>query len=357
MKSWTLHALALSLLLSVACKTGGGSPAGKAGTVGVAIDPATRVAEMDGQPIAWSDVQGDKDVGPKVKQAEAKALTDLYEQRRGAVDELINRRLLENEAKAKGKTLEQWFQTDYVASVPEPSDADAKAFYEEHKAQIPPGQSFDELKPRIKQAVKQQKLRDNMGKMLEDLKSKHNVQVALQPPELPRVEVEAKGPSRGPNDAKVTIVEFSDFQCPYCGKEYPVIEKVMKDYDGKVRLVFRHYPLDFHEHAEKAAEAAACAQDQGKFWELHDKMFTNQAKLAVDDLKSYAKAMGLDAGKFDKCLDSGEKKSLVEDDQKAGSAAGVNGTPAFFINGVFINGAQPYEQIKQTIDRELGKKG
>jgi len=119
--------------------------------------------------------------------------------------------------------------------------------------------------------------------------------------------------------------------------------------------VFRHYPLDFHPFAQKAAEAGACAQDQGKFWELHDKMFTNQNKLAVDDLKAYAKSVGLDAPKFDKCLDSGEKKAVVEEDMKAGNAAGVNGTPAFFINGVFVNGAQPYEQMKQTVDRELKK--
>ncbi len=353
MKRRTLHALAISAAVFVACKTGGGSSAGK----GVSIDPSTKVAEVDGKPITYGDVQNDKDVGPKVKQAEVKALTELYDQRKGAIDEMISRRLLEEQAKAQGKTLDQWFQTDYMNSVPEPSDDEAKAFYEEHKAQIPAGQSFEDLKGRIKQAVKQQKLRDNMGKMLEDLKKKHNVQIALQPPELPRVQVEAKGPSRGPSNAPVTIVEFSDFQCPYCGREYPVIERLMKEYDGKVRLVFRHYPLEFHENAEKAAEAGACAQDQGKFWELHDKMFTNQAKLAVDDLKGYAKAIGLDSAKFDKCLDSGEKKAVVEEDQKAGTAAGVNGTPAFFINGVFVNGAQPYEEIKQTVDRELNKKG
>src|ERR671935_178826 len=169
------------------------------------------------------------------------------------------------------------------------------------------------------------------------------------------IDVETKGPSRGPNNAPVTIVEFSDFQCPYCGREYPVIERLMKEYDGKVRLVFRHYPLDFHPFAQKAAEAGACAQDQGKFWELHDKMFTNQNKLAVTDLKAYAKLLGMDAPKFDKCLDSGEKKALVDEDMKAGTAAGVNGTPAFFINGIFVNGAQPYERMKQAVDRELKK--
>jgi protein-disulfide isomerase len=133
----------------------------------------------------------------------------------------------------------------------------------------------------------------------------------------------------------------------------------MKEYDGKVRLVFRNFPLDFHQFAAKAAEAGACAADQGtdKFWALHNKMFENQQKLAVDDIKGYAKQVGLDPTRFDKCLDSGEKRSEIDDDQKAGAAAGVNGTPAFFINGIFVNGAQPYEQMKQTIDRELKKKG
>ncbi len=344
MKSSRLHVLVACAATFVACKTGGGSAASH-----LTLDPSTRVAEVDGKPITYGELQADRDVGPKVRQAEVKALTELYDQRRNLLDELISRRLLEEEAKSKGKTLEQWLQTDYMTSVPEPSDAEAKAFYEEHKAQIPQGQSFEELKPRIKQAARQQKLRDNMGKILEDLKSKHQVLVALEPPDLPRVEVDTSAP--------VTIVEFSDFQCPYCGREAPVIERLMKEYDGRVRLVFRNYPLDFHPFAQKAAEAGACAQEQGKFWEFHDKMFGNQNKLAVEDLKGYAKSVGLDSSKFDKCLDSGEKKALVEEDLKAGSAAGVSGTPAFFINGVFINGAQPYEQMKQTVDRELKKKG
>ena len=213
MKSRTLHALALVAASIVACKTGGGASAGKAG---VSMDPNSKVAEVDGKPITYGELSSDKEVGPKIRQAEVKALTDLYEQRRGLLDELISRRLLEEEAKSKGKTLDQWFQTDYMNSVPEPTDDEAKSFFEEHKAQIPPGQSFDDLKPRIKQAVKQQKLRDGMGKMIEGLKEKHHVSVALEAPELPRIEVEPKGPARGPAAAPVTIVEFSDFQCPYC---------------------------------------------------------------------------------------------------------------------------------------------
>ncbi len=146
MKSSSLHALALVLAGTVACKTGSGAPAGKGS---ISMDPAAKVAEVDGQSITYGDLQNDKDVGPKIRQAEVKALTDLYDQRRGLLDELISRRLLETEAKSAGKTLEQWFQTDYVNSVPDPSDDEVKAFYEEHKGQIPAGQSFDELKPRI----------------------------------------------------------------------------------------------------------------------------------------------------------------------------------------------------------------
>ena len=233
-----------------------------------------------------------------------------------------------DEAKAKGKTIEQWYQTEYMPSVAEPTDAEAKAFYDEHKAQIPQGQSFDDLKPRIKQAVRQQKLRDGMGKLVEELKSKHHVQVALQAPDVPRIEVEAKGPSRGPDNAPVTIVEFSDFQCPYCGREVPVIERLMKEYDGKVRLVFRHYPLDFHPFAQKAAEAGACAQDQGKFWEFHDSMFSKQSELSVPDLKQRAVDLKLDTAAFNQCLDSGRQAEAIQKDIQEGARAGVSGTPA-----------------------------
>jgi protein-disulfide isomerase len=358
MKSRSLHVLAAIVFAAVACKSGGAgtSKQKQADNSVVAVDPSTKVGEMDGKPITYGDLQSDKEVGPKLTQAEAKALAELNDTRSGLLEEYVSRHMLEGEAKAKNKTLDQWFQSDYQESVPKPTEEEMKAFYEEHKAQVPKGQTYDSLKPQIQQAVSQQKMRANLDKTLADLKTKHDVKTSMVRLDLPRIQVDPKGPSRGPEQAKVTIVEFSDFQCPYCGREYGVIEKLMKDYDGKVRLVFRNFPLEFHPFAAKAAEAAECAADQGKFWQLHDKMFTNQDKLAVDDLKRYAKDIGLDTGKFDKCLDSGEKQAAVAEDQKAGQAAGVSGTPAFFVNGIFINGAQPYEHFKQTIDRELQNK-
>ena len=130
----------------------------------------------------------------------------------------------------------------------------------------------------------------------------------------------------------------------------------MQQYAGKVKLVFRQFPLPIHQQAEKAAEASLCAADQGKFWELHDMMFKNQKKLDVSDIKTYAASAGLDGTKFSQCLDSGEKKKQVDSDIEAGQAAGVNGTPAFFINGVFLNGALPIEEFKKVIDPELASR-
>ncbi|MBS2022227.1 MAG: DsbA family protein [Deltaproteobacteria bacterium] len=345
----------LAAILSAACTANAGKTApNTAASSPTAIAPTTKIGEMDGAPITYADLE--KDIGTKVRQAEVEYLTKVYDLRKGALDELITKRLFEGEAKKVNKSLDQWFQEDFMAKVPGPSEAEIKAFYEEHKAQMPPGQSFDELKGQISAFVKRQNGQKHMTEMLDALKKVHGVKLSLAAPELPRIDVAATGPVRGNKDAKVTIIAFSDFQCPFCSRVVPTLEKVMKDYDGKVKLVFRNFPLDFHPMAEKAAEAGACANEQGKFWDMHDKMFGDQSKLAVEDLKKTAHAIaGIDAAKFDACLDGGGKKELIDADQKAGSEAGVTGTPAFFINGIFINGAQPYEQFKDAIDRELNK--
>ncbi|MFH0804589.1 MAG: thioredoxin domain-containing protein [Patescibacteria group bacterium] len=158
---------------------------------------------------------------------------------------------------------------------------------------------------------------------------------------------------RGDSTAAVTLVAYSDFQCPYCSAVNPTIEKVLADYPGQVRLVFRHFPLSFHENAQKAAEASECASVQGKFWEMHDKMFANQSKLTIADLKGYAKELGLNATKFNSCLDDGTYASKVQTDETQGGQYGVNGTPATFVNGTLISGAVPYAQFKAAVDSAL----
>lgn len=162
---------------------------------------------------------------------------------------------------------------------------------------------------------------------------------------------------RGGKDAKVTIVEYSDFECPFCGAAHPTIQQVMDTYGDQVRLVYRHFPLSFHAQAQKAAEASECAADQGKFWEFHDKMFENQDALTggVAQLKKWATELRLNASKFNSCLDSGEKADLVAEQASGGADIGVTGTPGFFINGISVVGAQPFSTFKQVIDAELAK--
>lgn len=154
----------------------------------------------------------------------------------------------------------------------------------------------------------------------------------------------------------VEIVEFSDFQCPYCGRAQPTLEQVLAEYDGKAKVVYRHYPLPAHPNAQKAAEASECAADIGgdeKFWQYHDKLFANQNALYVSNLKKFAADIGLDSKQFDACLDSGVMASRVAFDSEEGKKLGVSGTPSFFINGKKLTGAQPFSAFKAIIDSEL----
>ena len=185
---------------------------------------------------------------------------------------------------------------------------------------------------------------------------------------------EESDPSIGPKDAMVTVVEFSDFECPYCGAAagthaglissfkardpsweaaVPKLEELARQ--GRIRFVYRDFPLSFHQDAQKAAEAAECADEQGEFWEMHDKIFENQDAIGVSSLKQYARDIGLDSAQFDACLDSGQTASEVKKDLADGQKLGVSGTPAFFINGQLVSGAQPFSVFEKAIEAELAK--
>jgi len=161
---------------------------------------------------------------------------------------------------------------------------------------------------------------------------------------------------RGNPDAAVTIVEYSDFECPFCQRALPTVEQVLETYGDDVNLVYRHFPLrSIHPNAQKAAEAAECAADQGSFWEYHDLLFENNALVSggVSQFKTFAAQLGLNAGQFNNCLDSGEKAADVDEDFNSGAESGVEGTPAFFINGTLVSGAQPFSAFQSVIDAEL----
>ena len=165
-------------------------------------------------------------------------------------------------------------------------------------------------------------------------------------------------PVKGNKDAKVTIIEFGDYQCTYCEvfftQSLPQIGKKYID-TGKVKFVYRDFPLSFHQYAQKSAEAAECANEQGKFWNYHDKLFQNQATLETDSLKRFAQELGLDTARFNSCLDSGKMTTEVQKDVSDGTSYGVSGTPAFFVNGTPLSGAQPFEEFEKIIEQELKK--
>jgi len=184
-------------------------------------------------------------------------------------------------------------------------------------------------------------------------------------PEAPSLEERMKNPvkvdvgsapTRGPSGAPITIVEFSDFQCPFCKRAVSTLEQLMKEYDGKIRWAFRHHPLPFHSMALSAAKASLAANEQGKFWEMHDRLMENQANLSDETIRKIAKEIGLNMNKFEKAWNSDRFKPQIEEDIRFAEANGATGTPTFYINGVIVKGAQPIDSFRAVIDVLLKRK-
>jgi protein-disulfide isomerase len=314
-------------------------------------DASAPVAKMGGTTITAGEL--DAQVKKDLAQLEQQYNEQRYQLRRNALEQMLRERALDAKAKSKGITREELVQQEVAAKIPDPSDAEVTALYERAKAsgqQLPP---LEQVKPDIVRFLKNQKGQGAFAEYYEGLKKEMNIEVLLPPYEAPKVTVSAVGPTKGPANAPITIVEFSDYECPYCVRAEPTVRELLAKYPNKIKLVYRDFPLPMHPKAPKAAEAAHCAGDQGKYWEMHDKLFSPGAKLELADLKTAARDVGLDGTKFDKCLDSGEKSKEVDMHRKAGDEAGVSGTPAFFINGRPLSGAQPLEAFSAIVDQEL----
>jgi protein-disulfide isomerase len=306
--------------------------------------PAAVVA---GSPIGLAEV--DDLVRPQLMDLRARE----HQLRSQALDALVAQALIEKEAEARGVTPEALYEAE-VQRKAVVTDADAKAYYDQNKSRMGGAAEADALR-QIKTGLGQQREQERRAAFARELRAKHDVKVLLEPYRVP-VDV-GTAPLRGNPKAPVTIVEFSDFQCPFCVRARPTVNKVREVYGDRVRFAFRHFPLDFHAQAQKAGEAAACAGEEGRFWEMHDLLWENTGKLQPADLKAHAATLGLDAAAFAQCLDSGRHDGLVEGDLEAGKGFGVSGTPAFFVNGRPLVGAQPFEAFAQVIDDELQRLG
>lgn len=332
---WLLAAPAAALLFSVAC-----SP--PAPTDGSSPDDSELAAEVGGVPITVHQL--DEWIKEDLFRDKMSSAHARYELRQDALNRLIEERSLEIAAEKRGVSVES-LVAEKVESLGPVSDSEVTAFWEEHKARLA-GAKKEETLPQIRKFLASQ----HEAQARAELKEGVDVEIFLKPP---RVQVAANGPSQGPETAPVTIVEFSDFQCPYCRRVLPALEQIRERYPEQVRIVYRNFPLSGHTRARPAAEASLCADEQGQFWPYHDKLFENSRTLGDEDLKRYAGEVGLDVAAFEQCY--GEKRfaAQVESDIQAGRAAGVSGTPAFFVNGVMISGAKPAETFYEAIDSEL----
>jgi protein-disulfide isomerase len=280
--------------------------------------------------------------------------SDLYDRRKQALDTLVDDYIVDEAAKKAGMSRDAYLQ--HAAAAPRVTDDEARKFFDQHKTQIQAqtgNKTFDQIKPLLVPALQRHQDIEQRSQLIAKLRADNHVKVNLQEP---RVKVASAGhPANGAATAPVTLVEFSDFQCPFCRAAETSLNAVRAKYGNNVRLVYMDFPLSFHPHSMDAAKAGRCAGEQDKFWQFHDALFTDQAKLEVNDLKATAKKIGLDSARFDSCFDKGKYEAGIRKDMAEGSALGVTGTPTFFINGRELVGAQPVEKFNEIIDDEIAR--
>ncbi|MCC6642207.1 MAG: thioredoxin domain-containing protein [Deltaproteobacteria bacterium] len=343
-------AATLATALSVACSPRDATP--QTSKAPVAAADTEVVAEIDGKPVTAGEL--DAWIREDLYQREVanKGKTELFELRSEALDRMIDENLLAAEAGRRKLSVDDLLASEAKTS-DEISDEAVKAFYEQNKARMG-GATLEQIGPRIRRFLEERQSADAREQYVRSLRDKAGVSVRLT---APRVEVAAEGPSRGPANAPITIVEFSDYECPFCKRAEPILKQVLERYPDKIRLVYRNFPLEqMHPRARPTAEAALCAEEQGKFWEFHEKVFSGSG-LQEADLVGYADAVGLDTAKFKACMAERRYKDRVDADAQAGRDAGVSGTPAFFVNGIMLSGAKPVEEFSAIIERELDARG
>jgi protein-disulfide isomerase len=286
----------------------------------------------------------------KAKAAFARTEHEILEK---SLTQIIEDKLLQSEATKRGITKDELLQAEVKSKIEEPTDEEVEAVYKANEQRIQ--RPKDEVAPQIVKFLKMEQEKSLREELIELLEKKHKVNRLLEPL---RFDVAAEGrPSLGPAVAPVTVVIFSDFQCPYCKAFSATLKQAEQKYGEKIRMVFRQFPLTaIHPNAQKAAEASLCAAGQHKFWEMHDLIFQNQSYLNVQELKNRADRLGLDLKAFNTCLDEGKSASVVHQDIVAGFRAGAQGTPATFVNGRFIGGNVPMSELSALIDDELARK-
>jgi protein-disulfide isomerase len=304
--------------------------------------PSTQqvVAEIGAQKLTTAELEQKE--GGKLLQARYQ----YYVNQRKALDDLIDSQLIAAEANKKGLSVDALLQQEVYKDIKDPTEDQLQVYYEGLDTQQP----YSAVRTQVLEHIRQLRRNKARAAYVAELRRTADITVLLMPPvaelDLANTYID------GNRDSTIVLVEFADYECPYCEKVHEHILQLKKDYGDKIAIAYKDFPLPMHPRAEKAAEAARCAGDQGKFWPYHNILYTSRA-LNVEQLKAQARALGLDGQKFDQCLDSGAMAQAVKKDLDEGVALGLTGTPSFFVNGHFFTGAVDYAGLKQMVDQQL----
>ena len=299
------------------------------------------ILEIDGTKLTLADFERKRPTGL------FQARNAFADAERKILDEFVNDYLLERQAQQEHVTVDELLERHVYSTLPkDPSDESLRVYYEG----LDTKESFEAVRVQILQHLRE--LRRTRGKAayIQALRSQATVAFHV---DSPRVSVALKNtPVRGELDAPVVLIEYADYECPFCQQIQPALDKLQAEYKGKLAFVYKDVPLPMHSHAQKAAEATRCAEAQGKYWEYHDLLFSSK-QLDLGNLKDDARTLKLDTKAFDQCLDSGEKADMVKTTLSEGQSLGLQGTPSFLINGRFFSGGFTYEQFRTIVEEEL----
>jgi protein-disulfide isomerase len=309
---------------------------------GLAQNDSTVVAEVGGVKVTLAELE---------QQESAKLLSahyQYYQAQNKALEDLIDKKVLEQKATSENLTVDQLIDRYIKSQVKDPTEDQMKVYYEGLETDQP----YEAVRDKIIEKIRQLRTDKARAAYVKALRAQTTVTIALAPPRA-NVDV-ADAQVLGPKSAQIKLVEFADYECPYCQRVAADVKKLKADFGDKVAFTYKDFPLPMHARAEKAAEAARCASKQNKYWEFHDELFHSK-ELDVDQLKAQARALKLDSEQFDKCLDSGEEAAAVERDRKEGLRLGISGTPSFFVNGHYLSGALDYAALRQVVEQQLSE--
>jgi protein-disulfide isomerase len=300
------------------------------------------VAEVDGVKLTRAEFE------QKYPVRLFQARNTYYDAERKAVEEFIDEYLLARQAKKENLTVAELLEKHVNSRLAkDPSEEALRVYYEGVDTTEP----FEAVRDKIIEHLKQRRIAKNKTAYMQALRSEAKIALRMTPP---RAQVSMQDtPVRGDKSSPVMLVEYADYECPYCQQILPALTKLRGDYAGKVAFAYKDVPLPNHPNAQKAAEATHCSWAQGKYWEFHD-LLNSKKQLDIASLKNFARELKLDTTAFDKCLDSGEKAAVVKSHLAEAQSLGVQGTPSFFINGRFYSGALTYEKLREIVEEELG---